>query len=280
MKKKVLSIVIAFVATAATAQENSINGHEYVNLGLKSGTLWATCNVGASNPEDYGEYYAWGETTIETKEEYTWNDYKWCKGSEKTLTKYCSKSEYGDEGFTDDPTTLLPEDDAATANWGGKWRMPTKADIDELLAQTTDEWTTVNGVKGHKFTAKNGSGNFIFFPSAGYKYSISSKLFDDGNGGICWSSSLNESNPAYAYYLVFNTDTDKGWYNVNRHNGPRQWGLSVRPVISKDDISTGIEYNNRETITNNDWYSIDGKRLSGKPTQKGVYIVNGKKVVK
>ena len=94
--------------------------HEWVDLGLTSGTLWATCNVGATAPEDYGDYFAWGET--EPKEDYSWSTYKWCNGSYKTQTKYCTNSKYG---TVDDKTELEPEDDAAFVNWGSTWRMPT-----------------------------------------------------------------------------------------------------------------------------------------------------------
>ena len=96
----------------------------YVDLGLPSGVLWATYNVGAEYPEAYGNHFAWGET--QPKDTYNWNNYQYCNGSNNTLTKYCNNSSYGFNGFTDNLTMLLPEDDAATANWGADWRMPTK----------------------------------------------------------------------------------------------------------------------------------------------------------
>ena len=96
------------------APDSIHNGHEYVDLGLPSGTKWATCNVGASSPEDYGEYYAWGET--ETKSTYDWRTYKWCKGSNDTMTKYCTSSS---SGTVDNKTVLDPEDDVAHVKWGG-----------------------------------------------------------------------------------------------------------------------------------------------------------------
>ena len=96
------------------------NGHEYVDLGLPSGLKWATCNVGASSPEVYGGYYAWGET--EEKSSYSWSTYKWCNGSYDTMTKYCTSSSYG---TVDNKTTLDPQDDVAHVKWGGRWRMPT-----------------------------------------------------------------------------------------------------------------------------------------------------------
>ena len=100
-------LALLAIATTAGAQGNSINGHEYVDLGLPSGLLWATCNVGATKPEERGDYFAWGETT--PKETYSWDNYKWCKGTGTTFTKYCSKSESGFEGFTDELTTLFRE---------------------------------------------------------------------------------------------------------------------------------------------------------------------------
>ena len=98
--------------------------HAYVDLGLPSGLLWATCNLGANNPEDYGDYFAWGET--QPKDDFSWTNYQYCMGSFNTLTKYCNNPDIGYNGFIDDLTTLLPEDDAATANWGDEWRMPPK----------------------------------------------------------------------------------------------------------------------------------------------------------
>ena len=96
--------------------------HEYVDLGLPSGTQWATMNIGANAPEEYGDYFAWGET--EPKDYYDWGTYKWCMGNYNTMTKYCTISGYGYNGFNDGKTELDPEDDAATAAWGAGWRMP------------------------------------------------------------------------------------------------------------------------------------------------------------
>ena len=116
---KVLYICLLFLSATFTASaDNNVsglnNGREYVDLGLPSGTMWATCNIGANYPEDYGDYYAWGET--ETKSNYDWSTYKWCKGSEDTLTKYCTDNDYG---TVDNKTVLDPEDDAAHVKWGG-----------------------------------------------------------------------------------------------------------------------------------------------------------------
>lgn len=161
--------------------------HAYVDLGLPSGTLWATCNVGAENPEDYGDYFAWGET--ETKSIYGWNTYQYCHGTGDTFIKYCSNSAYG--YFSDTLTILNPKDDAASINWGSGWRMPTKAEWEELYNNTTVIWTTQNGVIGSLFTASNG--NSLFLPAAGR--CSGSNLGLVGTGGYYWSGSLNVDIP-------------------------------------------------------------------------------------
>ena len=193
------------------------NGHEYVDLGLPSGLKWATCNVGANLPEEYGYYFAWGETT--TKADYSWSNYKY--GTNWTqLTKYCNDSSLGKDGFTDNKTVLDPEDDVATVNWGGAWRMPTKAEQDELREKCTWTWTTQNGVDGYKVTGPNG--NSIFLPAAGYMDEGS--LYSGGSLGIYCSSSLYTDCPNSAYLVYFNSD------NVNRSCEYRCLGQSVRPV--------------------------------------------------
>ena len=192
--------------------------HTYVDLGLPSGTLWATCNVGADSPEDYGDYFAWGET--QPKSDYSWSTYQYCMGSYNTLTKYCNTSSWGYNGFTDDLTTLLPEDDAATANWGSDWRMPTQAEWQELLDNTTVTWTQQNGVNGRLFTASNG--NSLFLPAAGWRRSNS----PDYTVGRYWSSSLFLVHVLDGCSLDFNS----GGANVSSND--RSVGFSVRPVRS------------------------------------------------
>ena len=201
-----------------TNVSGSYNGHDYVDLGLPSGTLWATCNVGASSPEDYGNYYAWGETA--TKSTCDWSTYKYANGAYNKLTKYCNKSSHGNNGFTDYLTTLQPCDDAARANWGSGWRMPTKEEWKELQNNTMGTWTTQNGVKGGRFTASNGMS--VFLPAAGCRYE--SSLNDAGSQGYYWSSTLNTSYPGGAWYHYLRS----GGYGVT--NGERSFGRSVRPV--------------------------------------------------
>ena len=188
--------------------------HEYVDLGLS--VKWATCNIGASKPEGRGDSFAWGET--EPKSNYNWSKYKYCKGSSSTLTKYNTDNS---RGTVDNKTTLELSDDAARANWGGSWRMPTKAEQDELRNNCTWTWTIQNGVKGYKVTSKK-NGKSIFLPAAGYYEGMSSSL--GGSSGYYWSSSIHAGSPDYAYYLGF------GSSNVVWNGNSRCYGFSVRPV--------------------------------------------------
>lgn len=192
----------------------TIQGHEYVDLGLS--VKWATCNVGASKPEDYGDYYAWGETA--TKSDYRWETYKWSKGTYNTLTKYCTDS---DDGTVDNRTTLSSSDDVATVKWGSKWRMPTKEETQELCDKCTWTWTTQGGVNGMKVTGPNG--NRIFLPAAGFRDGTG--LYFRGLFGNFWSAALHGDDSCSAYYLYFGS----GGSYWDRWFG-RSVGFSVRPV--------------------------------------------------
>ena len=191
--------------------------HEYVDLGLS--VKWATCNVGATKPEEYGDYFAWGET--QPKSTYDWSTYKWCRGSYDTQTKYCTNSSYG---TVDNKTTLELSDDAARANWGGSWRMPTDAELTELREQCTWTWTTQNGVYGYKVTSKKSgyTNKSIFLPAAGYR--DGSSIYYAGSSGYYWSSSLYTDYPDYAWNVYFRSDY------VYRSLSNRHSGFSVRPV--------------------------------------------------
>ena len=191
---------------------------EWVDLGLPSGLLWAKCNLGATKPEEYGDYYAWGETV--TKEVYDWSTYKYCNGDYNQLTKYCNDPEYGYNGFTDNLTTLQPSDDVATQKLGNGARMPTETEWCELIANTTSEWTTENGVYGRKLTASNGKS--LFFPAAGYR--DGSELHYAGELGVYWSSSLGADGPYDAWFFGFSS----GGQYVGSDD--RQSGFSVRAV--------------------------------------------------
>ncbi len=199
--------------------------YAYVDLGLSSGTLWATMNVGANSPEDYGDYFAWGET-VGYNNGYTtfsWSKYKYCNGSNDTLTKYCNKSDHGYNGFTDTLTELEPEDDAAYVNWGIKWRMPTDAQWTEIRTECTWSWTKQNDVNGYLVTGPNG--NSIFIPAAGYRSNDS--LGNAGIVGYYWSHSLRTGYPGSARSVDF------GSGYVARGSNIRCYGFSVRPVRSE-----------------------------------------------
>ena len=209
----------------AFSHSNIHNAYEYVDLGLS--VKWATCNVGANNPEDYGDYFAWGETDYgdyfawgetKSKTSYLWSTYKYCNGSYNTLKKYNTSSSYG---TMDHKTQLELSDDAAHVNWGGAWRMPTDAEWTELREQCTWTWTTQNGVYGRKVTSKT-NGNSIFLPAAGYS-SLSSVL-SAGSYGYYWSSSLYTGSPDDALGVFFSSS------KVDRGRIDRYGGQSVRPV--------------------------------------------------
>ena len=205
--------VIAFDTVIVECDCNITSG-DWVDLGLPSGLLWATRNVGASSPTDYGNYYAWGETS--PKSVYDWSTYRYarCNNAEGwyELTKYT-----GSNGLT----TLQPGDDAATANYGG--RTPTREEGQELINNTTSRWMTINGVNGRCFTGSNG--NSLFLPAAGYRWD--SSLGYDGSDGTYWSSSLDTVSLFDAWYCGF----DSGGVGVNYwSNGDRASGLTVRAV--------------------------------------------------
>ena len=192
--------------------------HEFVDLALPSGTLWASCNLGANSPEDYGDYFAWGETSL--KDYYDWSTYKYCNGSDSTLLKYCTIADYGYEGFTDHLTVLLPEDDVATFFLGEDWQMPTDSEWEELINTTTSTWTTQNGVYGRLFTASNG--NSIFLPAAGFRWV--DLIGDVSSQGLYWSNYCFGSNPKLAGALNFRND-----YCLVVAS-ERSRGYTVRPV--------------------------------------------------
>ncbi len=194
-----------------------------VDLGLS--VNWAGWNVGATAPEEYGGYYAWGETA--EKSDYEWATYKWCNGSWDTLTKYCTDSSYG---RVDNKTVLEPADDVARKKWGNGWRMPTKDELSELMNTNncTWEWITYNGVNGYKVTGKplsNGKRNSIFMPATGYRYGTS--LYGAGSIGYYWSGTLYSSDSYDAYELDFYSDS-RYVYDDSRY-----YGRSVRPVKEK-----------------------------------------------
>ena len=199
--------------------------HEWVDLGLPSGTLWATCNVGATNPEDCGDYFAWGETA--PKQRYSESNYKWFGGSwynhSRSILKYCYDSEYGYQGFVDNKKVLDPEDDAACVNWGPAWRMPSVEQIDELT-DCSAQWTQRNGVFGMLFTGPNG--NTLFLPAAGFR--MDDLLEDAGSTGFYWSFTLSNGASNFAYCLYFDSE-DRGYSHFYR-----ECGFTVRAVRAEN----------------------------------------------
>ena len=203
------------VAATASATSNMDNGHEWVDLGLS--VCWATTNVGASTPGDYGDYFAWGET--KTKSDCTWSSYTY--GDVYSLTKYCTNSQYG---TVDNKTVLDSSDDVAHVSWGGNWHMPTRNELEELKEKCTWTWTTQDSHNGYKVTGPNG--NSIFLPAAGYSYD--SSLKDVGSNGIYWSRVRYDSFPASAWGLRFYSS------GIRTDYYHRCSGYSVRPVRSSE----------------------------------------------
>ena len=198
----------------------SLNGHEYVDLGLPSGLKWATCNVGANKPEEYGNYYAWGE--IKTKNTYT-------EGNSRTLYK-TMKDISGNHEY-----------DAATANWGGSWRIPTIDELNELRINCSWTWITQNGVKGYKVTSKK-NGNSIFLPAAGFR--LGASLSNAGNDGYYWSSTPY-GNPN-ANYLKFDSSSRGVYY------GGRYCSCSIRPVLKNKKRSAFNLFNSFNLFSSGD----------------------------
>lgn len=194
--------------TTVSNATGSENGHGYVDLGLS--VMWATCNLGANNPSEHGDYFAWGETR--TKSDCDWSTLKYCLNSRGSkFSKYVTISNCGS---IDNKTILDPEDDAAHVNWGGSWRMPTKAELEELLKKCTWTKTFQNGVEGRKVTGPNG--NYIFLPATGQRNGMN--LSGAGSYGYYWSSSLDTSYSGYAYYLGFSSNLED-WNYCYRYYG-------------------------------------------------------------
>ena len=202
------------------------NGFEFVDLGLPSGTLWSTKNVGASNPSVFGLYFQWGDVQGYTQDQIgygkkkfssDWSDYKW----------YLSGDDFDNDNFTKYKTegaTLELGDDAAHIHMGGSWHMPSSEQIQELINETTSKWIKLDNVNGKLFTSKN-NGKSIFFPAAGY--ASGGSLYDVGDEADVWSSALRTSSACSGRYLSFDS------YNVNLRSSYRYYGFSVRGVLDK-----------------------------------------------
>ena len=198
----------------AAVSSGTCQGHEWINLGLPSGTLWATCNVGADTPEEWGYCYKWGEVEPSASSTNNWEPSKYCMGAQGTLTKYNQGETSGYQGYTDDLTELEPMDDAATVNWGDGWCMPTLAQIRELSTYTYWSWeTTPNGVKGNRYTSKVND-NSIFIPADA-----------DGHYATIWTKSLYAGINAWKFTQGGDTyGIDWDW---------RCFGKRVRPVLKQ-----------------------------------------------
>ena len=199
------------------ANELKLNGHTFVDLGLPSGIKWATCNVGATKPEEFGDYFSWGET--EPKKNYEPKNYKFFFCDRKAKKKKWTYSKYHKD--SDTLVILEPCDDAATANWGEGWRMPARDEMQELIDNCTSECTTINGVNGRLFTGPNG--NTVFFPAAELEYK------NYNSCGYYWSSVLYQDSPYSAYNLSFTPGVAKVGAGSTRSNG-----YSVRAVCGHD----------------------------------------------
>ena len=220
---------------AGSYYQSTLKMREYVDLGIVVGgkkIKWATCNVGAANPQDYGDYFAWGETSgyDSGKTTFKWDNYKWMQSGQSNyqyITKYTVADEQtdgiwydGGGNFIGENKTVLDfEDDAARANWGGSWRMPTNTEMEALLA-LSKEWGTYKGFYGYKFTGSHGK--TLFLPAAGYRYGP--YLSNAGSYGYYWSSSLNEDYSDFAWYVYFTLGDAKS------NKNDRYFGRSVRPV--------------------------------------------------
>lgn len=222
MRKNIFALLRTFMFAAFV----SVLSLSIVSCGSKKGKAvdlglsvkWASCNVGAESPEDYGSYFAWGET--EVKDDYAPFGYKFRTGTGMTLTKYCTENYYGN---VDNKTVLDPVDDTATASWGNDWRMPTLDEMKELINECTWSWTTQNGVNGYVVTGPNG--NSIFLPAAGRRDRMSKEISGHGWSGDYWSATLGEDNSWNACWLFFSDGTKPGCNTHARYNG-----FSVRPV--------------------------------------------------
>ena len=231
MKKFIIPLAALALLFACTPVDdksgtdgNDNNNKQYSAVDLGLSVKWASCNIGANAPEEYGDYYAWGET--ETKENYEWQTYKWYDGSAR-LTKYNTDTSYG---TVDNKTVLDLEDDVAHVKLGGSWRMPTYSEVDELMSTRYDssykwEWRSLNGHNGWLVTCLV-NGNSIFLPAAGNRYDT---YCDVGSRGDYWSSSLDGTNyPDHAWRFYFTSD-----YVDDEYGGVRNHGFSVRPVFSE-----------------------------------------------
>lgn len=229
IKSSIFSLCLWICCLCSVNGQNTLNKHEYVDLGLPSGTLWATCNLGASSPEEYGDYFAWGETQgyKSGKNNFEWNNYKYCKGSFDSLTKYCVNNNYGTR---DNKTELDLIDDAAFVNWGDGWRMPSYDQTKELIDSnyTTVKSVTQKGIFGTLITSKTNN-NSIFLPAAGSRFG--SSFYKPEKEGYYWTRNIITNMTYNAWNIGFSA-------NSYSHIGvfDRYWGVTIRPVTQKQAL--------------------------------------------
>ena len=219
----IMLMATMFFAIGCTPENDPNQGgvdveYTYVDLGLPSGTLWATFNVGATTPEGYGDHFAWGETQAKTF--YNWTNYRYCNGNYDQLNKYNYMSSYGCDGFTDTKSELEPGDDVATVVWGSEWCMPTYDQWKELADHITGVWTTRNGKNGYLFTAENNKS--LFLPAIGAF--CNDDVEDEGTHGNYASKTLSSRDSRYAWNFYF----DATFCGI--HGANRGYGVVVRPV--------------------------------------------------
>ena len=234
--KKILMLCAVMAAMAFSASGQSEVSYDWIDLGLPSGVLWASHNVGANKPDEFGDHFAWGET--EPKSEYRIGNYRYFDGDKNHITKYCNNPIYGKDGYTDSLTVLEPMDDVATIKWGSGARTPTMDEWYELMENTMGKVDTLNGVSGYRFTAPNG--NSIFLPAAGaymggqfedredFSPDWLKELTNANEFGYYWASTLH---PSFPMGIIAFFCSPVGCY-VQGYTGGRYMGFSVRPVRS------------------------------------------------
>lgn len=251
MKNPLFLLVVLLFNVEVKAQDSLIfNGHAYVDLGLTSGTLWATCNIGADSPEESGDYFAWGETIgyNDGKTNYSWDTYKYCNViySTRNITKYNAE---------DKKRSLELEDDAAFVHWGAGCSIPSLQQWNELSRECICVYTTINGVAGMKATSMKNN-NYIFFPAAGYLRD-ESKHTDDGC--FYWLNEIYKTQYGAGYgftcWAAFRGTDNEGRYV----------GKTIRPVFSIDNYETSVRDIKRHVVDSNTYYNINGMKISKAP---------------
>ena len=232
LKLCLLFILSTMFVSISYAQTNVIDGHEYVDMGLPSGTLWATCNIGAESSTDFGDYFAWGET--EPKEEYTDKSYKFFEGYKELpgVGCYLLCTNIGED-------ICGTEYDAARVKWGGRWRLPTFEEVGELVRLCWNKWEEVDGIWGRRFHY-GANENTLFLPAAGYAATYQGTTYRNQNWkGSCWTGTLHraEGDPDDLIMKAKDIDYDSG--SVGRRSSIRTIGLPIRPVINPRE--TGID---------------------------------------